>query len=239
MLCGGLILWTGAAPAAPPATEAAPKAPVDAELKGLLDRMGQTQSSIKTLEGDFVQEKSLELLAEPEVSRGHLYYEAPSRILWEYRSPDQTLLLIDEKNLVAYYPDLKLADRVNIEGKRDRYEKYFGMALGKEGPMQEYFEIELAKESDIPGTALLVLTPKNKRIEKYVSEMRLWVDRKTMLPRKLEYREENGDSTAYQLENVVTNKPIPAGKLSLDLPADVKVTELQEGFKSRRKQSPL
>lgn len=206
------------------------------ELDAILKKMSERQGSLKTLSADFVQEKSLALLAKPDVSKGHLYYEAPAKILWEYREPDQTILLIDEKNLIAYYPDLKKADKVDIADKRQRYEKYFGVGLTQDASMQEYFDIDLAKESGIAGTRLLILTPKSQRIEKYISEIRLWVDEATFLPRKLEYREESGDSTSYTLDSSAVNQPLPEGKFAVILPPDVEVTTLSDGLKSRRDQ---
>lgn len=215
-------------PPASPAVESGPS------LDAVLQRMSEAQKNLKTLKASFIQEKTLELLAEPDVSRGRLYYEAPGRILWEYQEPDRTLLLIDETTLLAYYPDLKKADRVDIEDKRARYDRYFGIAMGAQGPLQEYFETELARESDLPDTHLLVLTPKSKRVEKYLVEIRLWVDTRNFLPRRFEYREENGDATAYTLDDVVMNEPFSADLFVVRLPPDVEVTDVTEGFKSRR-----
>lgn len=209
------------------------------DLATVLQRMSESQKALKTLTAGFVQEKSLELLAEPAVSRGTLSYEAPSRILWEYQAPDRTILLIDEKTLLAYYPDLKKADRLDISEKRARYDRYFGVAFGAQGPLQEYFEAELARESELPGTYLVVLTPKSKRVEKYLVEIRLWVDSATYLPRRFEYREENGDTTSYTLEGTVANAALPANRFVVELPADVEVTEVTGGIKSRRGQGDL
>ncbi len=213
-----------------PSTLLAEKPP---DLEEIVREMGEAQESLKTLSADFTQVKTLSLLAKPDVSKGHLYFNAPGKILWEYLDPDHTLLLIDERTLLAYYPDLKKADRVDISKKRERYDKYFGVTLGATGKGRDYFEIELALESDLPGTWLLILTPKSKRIERYVSEIRLWVDRKNFLPRKFEYREANGDATTYLLESVVTNEPLPADTFAVKLPQDVEVNDLT-GLKSRR-----
>lgn len=215
-------------------SEPAPSTPAAAELAEVLQRMADAQKKLETMTASFTQEKTMELLAEPSVSRGKLTYEAPSRILWEYEEPDRTVLLIDERTLLAYYPDLKKADRLDIAEKRSRYDRYFGLAFGAQGPLQEYFEAELARESEIPATKLVVLTPKSKRVEKYLVEIRLWVDEASFLPRRFEYREENGDTTAYSLDDVVTNRPLPADRFVVNLPPDVEVTEVSDGMKSRR-----
>ena len=44
--------------------------------------------TILNLEADFRQVKEVRMLQEPQVSTGHVSYNAPDRMCWEYRSPD-------------------------------------------------------------------------------------------------------------------------------------------------------
>ncbi len=44
--------------------------------------------TILNLEADFRQVKEVSLLKEPQVSTGHVSYNAPDRMCWEYRSPN-------------------------------------------------------------------------------------------------------------------------------------------------------
>ena len=42
---------------------------------------------IRTVQADFTQEKHLQILAQPLVSRGRLIFAAPDRLRWEYEAP--------------------------------------------------------------------------------------------------------------------------------------------------------
>ena len=50
---------------------------------------------IQSVEAAFTQEKHLEILAEPLVSRGRLLFAAPDKLRWEYEAPLPSVLLMD------------------------------------------------------------------------------------------------------------------------------------------------
>ena len=50
---------------------------------------------IVSLQADFVQTKTSAMLAEPQVSTGHMIYRAPDYMQWAYTSPQQLVWEID------------------------------------------------------------------------------------------------------------------------------------------------
>lgn len=50
---------------------------------------------ILSLEADFVQTKTVAMLAEPQVSTGHMVYRAPDYMQWAYTSPQTVVWEID------------------------------------------------------------------------------------------------------------------------------------------------
>jgi outer membrane lipoprotein-sorting protein len=50
---------------------------------------------IQSVQAVFTQEKHLEILAEPLVSRGRLLFAAPDKLRWEYEAPLPSVLLMD------------------------------------------------------------------------------------------------------------------------------------------------
>lgn len=50
---------------------------------------------IVSLEADFTQTKTVALMSEPQVSKGHLIYRAPDYMQWVYTSPQQIMWEID------------------------------------------------------------------------------------------------------------------------------------------------
>ena len=58
-------------------------------------------SVILSLEADFVQTKTVAMLAEPQVSTGHMTYRAPEYICWAYSTPQPVVWEIngDQSNV--------------------------------------------------------------------------------------------------------------------------------------------
>ena len=53
---------------------------------------------IVSLEADFVQTKTVAMISEPQVSKGHLVYRAPDYMQWAYTSPQKLVWEMDGKN---------------------------------------------------------------------------------------------------------------------------------------------
>ena len=51
---------------------------------------------IRSVQAAFTQEKHLQILAQPLVSRGRLIFAAPDRLRWEYEAPLPSVLLMNE-----------------------------------------------------------------------------------------------------------------------------------------------
>ena len=50
---------------------------------------------IVSLEADFVQTKTVALMSEPQVSKGHMVYRAPDYMQWAYTSPQKIVWEMD------------------------------------------------------------------------------------------------------------------------------------------------
>ena len=57
---------------------------------------------INTIRADFVQEKHLQILSRPLISKGVFYYEAPGSLRWEYQSPIRSILLMHKGRVTRY-----------------------------------------------------------------------------------------------------------------------------------------
>ncbi len=53
---------------------------------------------IVSLEADFTQTKTVALMSEPQVSKGHLVYRAPDYMQWAYTEPQQLVWEVDGQN---------------------------------------------------------------------------------------------------------------------------------------------
>ncbi|MBW2624348.1 MAG: outer membrane lipoprotein carrier protein LolA [Deltaproteobacteria bacterium] len=66
------------------------------------DQLRKDAEQINTIRSDFVQEKHLQILSRPLISKGVFYYEAPGSLRWEYQSPIRSILLMHEARVTRY-----------------------------------------------------------------------------------------------------------------------------------------
>lgn len=194
-------------------------------LDDVIQRVQLAQKNTNTLEADFRQEKTLALLAKPEVSTGRFVYLKPNNVLWTYDAPKRVTLLIADGMLTTYYPDLNRAERIEVKRYQDQIFKYLG-ASGTIDELGAWFNFTFTNTADKPYY-VLDLDPKTKGIAKRVRHLRVYIDRKTYLTTQFEYTEGDGDKTRYEFLNVKTNAPVEQSRFSIAIPSNVRVEQMK------------
>jgi len=194
-------------------------------LDEVIKKVQAQQKTTNTLEADFRQEKTLALLAKPEVSTGHFTFSKPNNVLWRYDAPKRVDMLIANGVLTTYYPDLNKAEQIEVKRYQDRIFKYMG-ASGAIDELAAYFDFTFSNREDQP-TYLLDLHPKTKEIARRVRNIKVWIDKKSFLTTKFEYTEGDGDQTRYEFTNIRVNQPIEQGRFTLNLPKSVRVEQMK------------
>jgi outer membrane lipoprotein-sorting protein len=203
----------------------AAKAPKADSLDEVIRKVQLAQAKTNTLQADFRQEKSLALMAKPEVSTGRFIYSKPNNVLWTYDAPKRVTMLIADGMLTTYYPDLKKAERIEVKRYQDRIFKYMG-ASGAIDELGAWFNFTFTNTSDKPYYAL-DLDPKSKTIAKRVRHIRIYIDKTSYLTTQFEYTEGDGDKTRYEFTNVKVNAPVEQSRFTLQLPSSVRVEQMK------------
>jgi outer membrane lipoprotein-sorting protein len=194
-------------------------------LDDVIQKVQLAQKNTNTLQADFRQEKTLALLAKPEVSTGRFVYLKPNNVLWTYDAPKRVTLLIADGMLTTYYPDLNRAERIEVKRYQDQIFKYLG-ASGTIDELGAWFNFTFTNTADKPYY-VLDLDPKTKGVAKRVRHLRVYIDRKTYLTTQLEYTEGDGDKTRYEFLNVKTNAPVEQSRFSIAIPSNVRVEQMK------------
>ena len=194
-------------------------------LDEVIRKVQAAQTNTSTLEADFRQEKTLALLASPEVSTGRFVYSKPNNVLWTYDAPKRVTMLIADGMLTTYYPDLNKAERIEVKRYQDRIFKYMG-ASGAIDELGAWFNFTFTNTSDKPYY-VLDLAPKNKAVAKRVRHIKIFIDKKTYLTTQFEYTEGDGDKTRYEFLNIKINAPVSQSRFSLTLPSSVRVEQMK------------
>lgn len=218
-----LTLAVCAAAVSVPASAA--RAPKADSLDEVIRKVQLAQSKTNSLEADFRQEKTLALMAKPEVSTGRFVYAKPNNVLWSYDAPKRVTMLIANGMLTTYYPDLNKAERIEVKQYQDRIFKYMG-ASGAIDELGAWFNFTFRNTEDKPYY-VLDLDPKSKTIAKRVRHIRIFIDKKSYLTTEFEYTEGDGDKTRYQFLNVKVNAPVAQSRFSLSLPSSVRVEQMK------------
>ncbi len=227
-----VLVVRAAGPAAPTGPATDPYAHFDPVFRKVLERFDEAQAKVTSISARFVERKEIGLLKNAVIQKGEFYHTKPDKFLWEYVSPEPKMLLMNDKTLVAYYPVQKEAEEIQTRLSR-KLVKYFG--LGQIfADLQEYYNLSMEPDDSVPGTHLIVMKPKQKRLEKRLLEVRIWLDDEINQVRRLEYREADGDRTLFTFEDIRVNPPISAARYEINLPADVKISDTFSGFFSEK-----
>lgn len=194
-------------------------------LDEVIRKVQLAQAQTTTIQADFRQEKTLALLAKPEVATGRFVYSKPNNVLWSYDAPKRVTMLIANGMLTTYYPDLNKAERIEVKRYQDRIFKYMG-ASGTIDELGAWFNFTFTNTSDKPYF-VLDLDPKSKTIAKHVRHIKIFIDRKSYLTTQFEYTEGDGDKTRYEFLNVKINAPVDQGRFVLTLPSSVRVEQMK------------
>ena len=225
-----LALVVGSAAAAEPATPA--------ELGPILARFDEVQNAIRTLSADFEETTTNPMLVAPIHAAGRFYMTKPAAIRWEYSRPEEMRFVIAEDEYTGYFPAQKRAERRNVQRWREHIFRFFGVGQAS-GELEKFYDIRLeSAANDVPGTHLLVLEPKRKRVRKRVEEAWFWLDAKTYLPRTVEYRGSDGRSRRVEFTDVRINPDLAAGLYRVDIPQGVEITTGFSGLPSFQPEEP-
>jgi outer membrane lipoprotein-sorting protein len=160
--------------------------------------------SIKSVAGEFVQEKHMKILAKPLISSGVFYFQTPASLRWEYREPLQNILLMDNDRMERYVGTttgfVKEAG-ANLQAMQVVMEQITQWLNGRfdENPMfSAYLE---------PGPKI-VLLPKEKAFTKMIQRIELLFGDRPGIIDAVTIYESDESFTKLVFKNVVLNQPL-------------------------------
>ncbi|HXI02736.1 MAG TPA: outer membrane lipoprotein carrier protein LolA [Candidatus Saccharimonadales bacterium] len=200
----------------------------DPALQAVIEKFDAAQARIQRISATFREVKHIALLKEPVVQSGEFFHTKPDKFLWEYTKPEPKKLLLNGKNIVAYYPLEKRAEEIKTRFTK-RIIEYLGLGSVL-SELEDEYSMSFGEPNDLPGTDLIELTPKQRRIAKRLSKIRIWLDHKLSQPRQIEYIEADGDSSKITFSQININPEIELTKYEIKIPDDFKVTNSISGL---------
>lgn len=191
----------------------------------VIARLQTRFEKIKTLQADFLKRHFWKLIDQTQEVKGRLVVAKPNRFLLQ--SSVQTIVT-DGERAWSYDPSneqVLLSDYTAVDQDQSYEKLLFDLILL--GGYENRFSPNLDGEERVEGKRchLLTLTPTDP--DAYVDRVRLWVDRKAWLVRKVEYRNINADETTYVLSDLKENKRTNEETFRFQAPEGVEVVDLR------------
>lgn len=156
---------------------------------------------IRTVRADFVQEKHLEILQKPLISRGVFYFRAPDDLRWEYTEPIRSILLVHDGKTERW-----------IEGDDGLVKDAAAglpamqMMLGEiSGWLQGRFEENPDFKATLEPGRQIVLTPKSAALADIIQRIVLQLSDAPGLLDSVTVYESDASYTLFRFQNAVLN----------------------------------
>ena len=193
-------------------------------LNRVLARFDEVQTQIRTLSAEFIQTTRSPLLKDPIVARGQFYLTKPDSVLWDYQAPEPMRFVVAEGSYTGYFPERKKAEKRDIKRWSEQLFRFFGVGQGS-NELGKFYDLALGDAgADEKGAYLLVLSPKKRRVRRKVDEVRLWVDRSTLLPVRIDYLGRDGNQRELRFLDTRLNPDLAVGLYDVNIPAGVPIT---------------
>jgi outer membrane lipoprotein-sorting protein len=181
------------------------------EQKKIEQRIVEISKNIKTLQCDFVQEKTSTLVSEKAVAKGILLYQSPSALRWEYTDPTPSTLILNGENAALF-------DKNGKKAGNEKMLKQLGgiiisMINGSGIDSNKQFSSEFYEIDNVQ--IVVVLTPIQKRLKEFYNNIELKIDSKSLLANEIVLNEKTGDKTIISLINKKLDSEISQNKFTI------------------------
>ncbi len=177
----------------------------DREIIELLKQLKAHYSKIDTLYASFRQVKKSPLLRKPAVTYGKFYFKKPDKLLLRFTDPYDIGIFYKKNRIYRFDFKNKRYAVLNIRRHKENALNFLNI------PKAFYFlsKYFVIKKIDTKGKDLyLIFFPRKRRVRKRFKLVEMWLDRKTLLIKKLHFEEKNGNITTIILSDVKINSLI-------------------------------
>ena len=168
----------------------------------MMDASARTNSIVS----DFKQLKHLSFLEEDVESTGSFFFQKENRLRWEYYKPFYYLILFNNDTvLIRDEHKTNIYDAASGRMFREINEIMLSMV---NGTILESNNFEFTYFEN-PSSYKLELTPLDRNMREFLTEIRLFINKKDLLVDELYMIEKSGDYTRIQFINKRLNADIP------------------------------
>ncbi len=180
---------------------------------------------LKSLSCKFKKKHYWKLVGQETEIKGRLYVQKPDRFRFETGVQTVVTNGTTAWNFVPENEQVLLSTYERVHEDQSYEKLLFDLILlgGYEGE----YSARLAGEERIDRKACYLVVLSAGEEDLYIARVRLWVDRKVWLVRRVEYLNLNDDITTYELTDLKVDKTLDSGLFEFTPPDDVEVIDLR------------
>jgi outer membrane lipoprotein-sorting protein len=176
-------------------------------------KLNAAVSKLKTIESDFVQEKSLSIMTEPMSSKGRFWFRKPGMLRWQYFEPVKYTILLD--GVKMYINDGQKTSSFDIKKNKIFSEVNNIMTDCLQGNIQKQGKIYKIAFFEGPKYYMIKLTPFQKQMKQFLKSIELYINKKDYSVDRLKMIELSNDFTSIEFINKKMNHEIPDSQFHL------------------------
>ncbi len=197
----------------------------DLTVDQILERVESKYANSK-FSADFIQKSTIKAMDIADMASGKVYIKYPGMMRWEYKKPDNQIIITDAQKLWIYRPE----DNQVMTGKAPTF---FGDGKGASflsniGLIRKKFEISLGGSEKKEGDMFyhLELVPHEKAMD--ISKIRLLISKQTFNVLQVITQNSYGDETRIDLINAAFGVHLDDSLFSFDIPEGTDVLQIDQ-----------
>jgi outer membrane lipoprotein-sorting protein len=182
------------------ATSLASAAPMTSdEINDLVKKLESHYENRISLQANFREERHMSILKEALINQGKLWFTPPDKFRREIEGNQPSTTVIDGKQMTIYYPNLKTAERYNLDKRPELKNSIQAIQAGLNFQrLADYYNIEGTKEGK---DYRVTLTPKTASIRKMIKTVTITVQQ-DLTPEAVDLETARGEKVNIIYSNV-------------------------------------
>lgn len=200
-------------------------APPQTEAEKIVSRVSETYRSYRDVEVPFTQKKFLTILSDPVESSGTAMWR-PNRVLFRTLKPEKSEVLVTQEEILIWVPSIGRVEK--YDRRKFHLMETLDLAAGRNvRETLSRFVVRTEAAPDGEKADILVCTPKEKTVAKYVKSLRLRVRRSDSRISRVEYTDSADDRTVieFDVDKLRANQGLTDEQIRLSAPEGTKVVE--------------
>jgi outer membrane lipoprotein-sorting protein len=218
----------------PTTLPATPPTGIDPALWARMVQIDAKAGRIADLTADFEQKKFTPLLKKPMISTGTVLAKG-SAMLWDTRSPEPTIMRVDESQLRIYYPKQKTLEAYPIAGQLSALAS---SPLPRLAVLLPHFTFAVAAGKDLTDvgefnaqtTLALRLAPVDESLKEHLDHVVVLIDSERGFILGFKMVDSDQEATVIRFSNTKVSTGIEDSRLRLDVPPGVKIVRPLENL---------